>query len=792
MQEAAEGKGIPFEGKIYQLDDFIKAIQGRTLENNNLPAIIGKDGEPLTPKEVTQLIFDLKSSPPTDFIGTMWQGIVDKNPAIISEGTIYSQPSLFQRLLGNTQQNPQATFRILTLYLQRAAAEDSDIPVDEADTVAEDAALKLTNNMIALVKAVNAYLTSGVAPSMLTAGSAMPLLTAGMNELEARLFSDLVSQGFLDPQGNHVSNPSPAPTSGGTQAGNEGYIYIQNPDGTVTIQKVIQNPKEEQGEKELTKEEQNEAEKEENKQMQNEEEGEEKQTQITEPGVEEGVQITEPGVEKGTQVTEPGTSEVQITEPGQEGKEGTGLIDLEGQKEGTKGENKAATTDQGAEAQEGSTAEKEMQGQPIRVISKTIAAQKTIPAEIEKEAEQTATTTTPPPIPPTPTKKLILPLPELKQWFFPQEKIIATNPYEAYTSIYSPSLLPEVMPGLESLAEQEYSPMTALSTIRPLRAPSMNTPIMLPSYATPTQPTIAEENLPGASNYYQAQSTPMAHIISGPSPTAATMAATPTATAIPSYSFNQPFSNAPSATQVAPIKDPALLQAVSTAANPISLGTLPANAPPSPYGAIANPMLQSLNRLDMNKLTLPSPPALQNPLNSQPMAMSATSPNAAQPSGAAFGSAGYMAPRIGNISLIPTSQDIMSVLGPDQMLRLLNQVNPTKFPVTNIQYAPKATLAAALNNLSYSDIVLLMSEMSIPQRMMVYGLLGIPPGEALIIAESGTQGLFIPSLSNALAATTRKRIVQPISSPSVPQPARMPIININPPTPNVNRQLVTV
>ena len=70
--------------------------------------------------------------------------------------------------------------------------------------------------MIALQKAVNAYLTSGAAPNMLTAGSAMPLLTAGMNELEARLFSDLVSQGFLDPQGSKASNPSPAPTSGGT------------------------------------------------------------------------------------------------------------------------------------------------------------------------------------------------------------------------------------------------------------------------------------------------------------------------------------------------------------------------------------------------------------------------------------------------------------------------------------------------------------------------------------------------------------------------------------------------
>ncbi|MCL4373252.1 hypothetical protein M1367_00030 [Candidatus Marsarchaeota archaeon] len=386
------------------------------------------------------------------------------------------------------------------------------------------------------------------------------------------------------------------------------------------------------------------------------------------------------------------------------------------------------------------------------------------------------------------------------QWFAPQ-KVMAENPYEAYASIYSPSLLPEVMPELESLAEQEYSPMTALSTIRPLRAPSVNTPITLPSYATPTQPTIAEENLPGASNYYRAQSTPMAHVISGPSPTAATMATTPTATATPSYSFNEPFSNAPAATQVAPITDPAILQAISTAANPLSLGTLPANAPPSAYSVIANPMLQSLNRLNMNALRLPTS-TLPNQLNSQTMAMNATSPNAAAP---AFGFAGYSSPRIGNISLIPTSQDIMSVLGPEQMLRLLNQINPTKFSVTNIQYAPRAALAEALNNLSYSDIVLLMSRMSVPQRMMVYGLLGIPPGEALIIAESGTQGLFIPSLSNALAATTRKRIAMPslptpqnAALPGQPQmPSMLPTFNQmnlaqSRPALNINRQLVTI
>ena len=359
------------------------------------------------------------------------------------------------------------------------------------------------------------------------------------------------------------------------------------------------------------------------------------------------------------------------------------------------------------------------------------------------------------------------------------------NPYEAYASIYSPSLLPEVMPGLERLAEQEYSPLTALSTIRPLRAPSVNTQIMLPPYATPAQPTIAEENVPGTPNYQRAQSSPLPHIISTTSPS------TPA-----SYSFNEPFSSAPAATQVSPIRDPALLQPVSTAANPISFGTLPANAPPSPFGAIANPMLQSLNRLDMNKLRLPNPPTPPNPLNT-PSTPSLSNPinppnllgSRSTSAAPAFGFAGYSAPRIGNISLIPTAQDIMSVLGPAQMLRLLNQINPTKFSVTNIQYAPRSALAAALSNLSYSDIILLMSMMSVPQRVMVYGLLGIPPGEALVLAESGTQGLFIPSLSNALASTTRKRISAPISNTQAP----MPITNINLPELNTNnRQLVTI
>lgn len=319
------------------------------------------------------------------------------------------------------------------------------------------------------------------------------------------------------------------------------------------------------------------------------------------------------------------------------------------------------------------------------------------------------------------------------------------NPYEAFTSIYSPSLLAEVNPSLEGMAEAAYSPLTALTTIRPLKAPTQDTQIMLPPYMAQTQPTVAVENLPGTPNYQYAQSSPAARIVSQPQ-----------ASATPSYSFNTQFGSAPSASQVAPIVDPAVLQAISTAANPVSLGSISPNAPPSAYAALPNPMLQSLGRLNMPQIE----GALARAGGAQAISQSA---------GASFGSAGFMAPKIGNISLIPTVQDIMSVLGPNNMLMLLNQIDPAKFSVTNIQYAPRAALAKALNNLSYSDIMLLMSRMSVQQRMMVYGLLGIPPGEALVIAEQGTQGLFIPSLSNALASSTRKRVL-----PEAPPLAQLP------------------
>ncbi|MEM0107212.1 MAG: hypothetical protein QXS03_03210, partial [Candidatus Micrarchaeaceae archaeon] len=44
--------------------------------------------------------------------------------------------------------------------------------------------------------------------------------------------------------------------------------------------------------------------------------------------------------------------------------------------------------------------------------------------------------------------------------------------------IYSPSLLPVILPGLEPIAEASYSPLTALTTMRPLKAPSGAAPLL--------------------------------------------------------------------------------------------------------------------------------------------------------------------------------------------------------------------------------------------------------------------------------------------------------------------------
>lgn len=186
------------------------------------------------------------------------------------------------------------------------------------------------------------------------------------------------------------------------------------------------------------------------------------------------------------------------------------------------------------------------------------------------------------------------------------------------------------------------------------------------------------------------------------------------------------------------------------------MGNLPANAPASAYAAISNPLLNALNNANMQSIAQRITQLNANSKASNALPGSST----AAP---AYGSAAFIPPMVGQTLLIPTAQQIMSVLGPTQMLRMLNQIEPTRFSVTNIQFAPKAMLAQALNNLSYNDIALLMDMMTVAQRMSVYMVMGIPMGEALVLAEQGTQGLFLPTAANALS-NQKKRVAAPIGA----------------------------
>ncbi len=759
-EAASKGEGIPFQGKIYNVDEFIKAMQGGAFEQSNLPAIIGKDGQPLEPKEVLNLLFTLKNDPPTDFIGNMWQGVAHGNPAIYSQGTIYSNPSFFDRLLGRAQQDPQATFEILLVYLKNLAVQDSEIPADAADSVAQDTALKLTNNIIALQNAAMNYLTTHTVAE-LPAGSGIPMLTAGMSGLEAKLFADLVSQGFLNQNGNPVTQSkeeAPAP-SGGTQQGNSEYIYIENPDGTVTIQKVVYTSNEQQEQQEIEKTEPGEVENQEQATG---------ATQTTE-GRQEQVQANPPSTR--TIVTPiPGTDYVIVTD--QNGR----VIRIHRTKvkggEKTK-EAAPATTAEGAESSQKS-AERTAQGQPVRVISKAISVQKTIPAELQKEAEQTTTTTTNPiPAPPTPTRKIIIPLP-WPTWPIGAEANYHIIEPEESANIYSPSLLPLLLPGLEKYAEASYSPLTATTTFRPLRNPT-NSPLVP-----------GTEPLPQGNAVQYNTQTPS---IQG--------------SAVNSYSGLSSLANSPAySNMVNTIADPATMMLMQNAVqkfnaqSPMPLPQGTSTVPLSPMqnaqnnlltaqlGSMLNPPAPNPNAPLTNTPPRLSPSIQGRALNPMPLGLSNSMQGSALTNPIPFanlstfgGGANPAMTSVMGQSIVPTAQQLISSLGINTLLQYLNKVMPQTFNSQTLLSAPKSLILQAIEKLPYDVLLNIFLMLPIQQRANLIMLEGLAttPGEAMMMAQ-GMYGLIPATMAEAqLNGNIKKRMPGMVSPIAQPTPITMPM-----------------
>jgi len=83
-----------------------------------------------------------------------------------------------------------------------------------------------------------------------------------------------------------------------------------------------------------------------------------------------------------------------------------------------------------------------------------------------------------------PLRKPILFLPNIPYYYAPQAaSSMPSTP--SFTSIYSPSLLPVILPGAEQVAEATYSPLLATTGYRPLRNPT-NAPLIPEASATPT------------------------------------------------------------------------------------------------------------------------------------------------------------------------------------------------------------------------------------------------------------------------------------------------------------------
>ncbi|MEM3470587.1 MAG: hypothetical protein QXZ36_07595, partial [Thermoproteota archaeon] len=100
-----------------------------------------------------------------------------------------------------------------------------------------------------------------------------------------------------------------------------------------------------------------------------------------------------------------------------------------------------------------------------------------------------------------------------------------------------------------------------------------------------------------------------------------------------------------------------------------------------------------------------------------------------------------------------------------KLLEYLNQVDPAKFSALFIQYAPRSAILNAINNLSYNDIIAIMDLLPIIYRMQAYMVAGIPPGEALSLAESASTlyGLGVPPIATL---PEKKRLPIPVQAPT--------------------------
>ena len=294
---------------------------------------------------------------------------------------------------------------------------------------------------------------------------------------------------------------------------------------------------------------------------------------------------------------------------------------------------------------------------------------------------------------------------------------------EAQANIYSPSLLPLLLPGVESKAEQGYSPLTATTTFRPLRNPT-NLPL-IPNTEPPPQGS---------------------------------------AVSYPMYS-----------NMVATVPDPSTFTKVLNAAqqfNTQSSMALPsgmASALLTPYQTAQN----SLQAAQLGGMISPAAPNPRMPLSDRPLRLS--SPTAHNtfgiqgsqiplPNLAMFSSGALSNPSLSAVSgesIVPNAQQLMSVVGVNQLVQMLNKINPTEWNTQTLLSTPRSLVMERLNSLPYGSLLQVFLMLPLEQRANLIMLEGLAttPGEAMMMAQ-GMYGLVPPTPSVAEGAQLKKRAAE--------------------------------
>ena len=122
---------------------------------------------------------------------------------------------------------------------------------------------------------------------------------------------------------------------------------------------------------------------------------------------------------------------------------------------------------------------------------------------------------------------------------------------------------------------------------------------------------------------------------------------------------------------------------------------------------------------------------------------------------------------VGGRLLLPTGSQLISVLGARKTLELLNQVDPKIFSAYNILYGNKSQLFNELNNLSYTDTILLMNSLTPEQRADIYMAINgaSTPGEALAMAEGTPLGVIPPTQQALQGGQIKKKKVASTITP---------------------------